>query len=55
MAAASAALELLAERPGRVERLRANAAALREGLRAEGLDPLGDETQIVPLVVGRGR
>ena len=52
VAAASAALELLIERPGRVERLRENAAALRKGLREEGLEPLGDETQIVPLVVG---
>jgi 8-amino-7-oxononanoate synthase len=52
VAAASAALELLEERPRRVDRLRANAAALRAGLRAEGLEPLGAETQIVPLVVG---
>jgi 8-amino-7-oxononanoate synthase len=52
VAAASAALELLEERPQRVDRLRANAAALRAGLRSEGLEPLGDETQIVPLVVG---
>jgi 8-amino-7-oxononanoate synthase len=52
VAAASAALELLLERPDRVERLRANAAALRSGLRARGLDPIGTDTQIVPLVVG---
>jgi len=52
VAAASAALELLTEHPARVERLAANAAALRDGLRAEGLVPLGDETQIVPLVIG---
>ena len=52
VAAASAALELLAESPKRVERLRDNAAALREGLRAEGLEPIGAETQIVPLVIG---
>jgi 8-amino-7-oxononanoate synthase len=52
VAAAQAALELLAERPNRVERLRSNAAALREGLRSEGLDPIGSETQIVPLVIG---
>jgi 8-amino-7-oxononanoate synthase len=52
VAAASAALELLVEQPARVERLASNAAALREGLRAEGLEPLGDETQIVPLVIG---
>src|SRR4051812_18235776 len=52
VAAASAALELLEESPGRVERLRTNAKALREGLRSEGLDPIGSRTQIVPLVVG---
>jgi 8-amino-7-oxononanoate synthase len=52
VAAASAALELLARRPRWVKRLRANAAALREGLRAEGLAVGGDETQIVPVIVG---
>jgi 8-amino-7-oxononanoate synthase len=52
VAAAQAALELLVERPERVERLGANAAALRRGLRSEGLEPIGSETQIVPLVIG---
>ena len=52
VAAAQAALELLAESPNLVERLRANAAALRDGLRSEGLEPIGSETQIVPLLVG---
>jgi glycine C-acetyltransferase/8-amino-7-oxononanoate synthase len=52
VAAAQAALELLTEQPKRVERLRQNAAALRESLRSEGLEPLGSDTQIVPLVVG---
>jgi 8-amino-7-oxononanoate synthase len=52
VAAASAALELLEERPRRVEKLRRNASALRAGLRSEGLEPTGSETQIVPLVVG---
>ncbi len=52
VAAAAAALELLAESPKRVERLRANAGALREGLRSEGLEPIGADTQIVPLVIG---
>jgi 8-amino-7-oxononanoate synthase len=52
VAAASAALELLAESPKRVERLRANAGALRDGLRSVGLDPIGAETQIVPIVIG---
>ncbi len=52
VAAASAALELLAESPKRVERLRANAVALRRGLHSEGLEPIGSNTQIVPLVIG---
>jgi 8-amino-7-oxononanoate synthase len=52
VAAAQAALGLLIEHPRRVERLRANAAALREGLRSEGLEPIGSETQIVPLLIG---
>ena len=52
VAAALAALELLTECPERVERLQVNAAALREGLRSEGLEPIGSETQIVPLVIG---
>ena len=52
VAASSAALELLQERPKRVEKLRANAAALRSGLREQGLEPAGSETQIVPLVIG---
>ena len=52
VAAAQAALELLVERPERVKRLGANAAALRHGLRTEGLEPIGSETQIVPLVIG---
>jgi 8-amino-7-oxononanoate synthase len=52
VAAASAAVELLAENPERVERLQANSAALREALRDEGLEPGGSRTQIVPLVIG---
>jgi 8-amino-7-oxononanoate synthase len=52
VAAALAAVELLVQRPQRVERLRANAAALREGLRDEGLDAPGSGTQIVPLMIG---
>ena len=52
VAAAQAALELIAGQPRLVERLGANAAALREGLRSEGLAPIGSDTQIVPLVVG---
>jgi 8-amino-7-oxononanoate synthase len=52
VAAASAALDLLARKPRRVKRLAANAAALREGLRGEGLALGGEQTQIVPVIVG---
>ncbi|HKH42346.1 MAG TPA: 8-amino-7-oxononanoate synthase [Solirubrobacterales bacterium] len=52
VAAAMAALELLSEDPERIARLRANATALREELRNECLEPIGSETQIIPLVVG---
>ena len=52
VAAAQAALELLAAQPRLVERLASNAAALRAGLLAEGLHPIGSDTQIVPLVIG---
>ncbi len=38
--------------PERVERLRANAAALREALAVEGLAAGGAGTQIVPVAVG---
>jgi glycine C-acetyltransferase/8-amino-7-oxononanoate synthase len=51
-AAALAALELLHAGPHRVERLQANAAALRAALAAEGLSPGDSETQIIPLEVG---
>jgi glycine C-acetyltransferase/8-amino-7-oxononanoate synthase len=51
-AGALAALNLLAEQPRRVERLRENAAALRDELAREGFDVSGSTTQIVPLVVG---
>jgi len=52
VAAALSSLELLEAEPARVGRLRANAAALREGLRDEGLGAGGGESQIVPLRVG---
>jgi 8-amino-7-oxononanoate synthase len=51
-AGAAAALELVVERPKRVERLAANADALREALVEEGLPAGASETQIVPLVIG---
>ena len=51
-AAAMAALELLEEQPRRIERLHANAGALRDELAREGFDVSGSETQIVPLIAG---
>jgi len=51
-AAGLAALELLESQPERVERLSANAGALRNALVDEGLGVGGTETQIVPLSVG---
>ncbi len=52
LAAAVAALDLLEAEPERVERLRANAEALREGFANEGLAAGGAPSQIVPLEVG---
>ena len=52
VAGAQAALELLQERPRRVSKLAANAAALRAQLAHEGFDVSGSRTQIVPLVIG---
>ena len=49
---AQRALELIQQRPGRIERLHANADELRQGLREEGLEVSDSQTQIVPLVVG---
>ena len=55
VAGAQAALELLEERPHRVQRLRSNARVLRRALAAEGV-PAGDvEMHIVPLIVGETR
>jgi 7-keto-8-aminopelargonate synthetase-like enzyme len=52
VAAAEAALGLLETDPGRVERLRENAAALRSALTAQGLAAGGSKSQIVPVEVG---
>ena len=49
--AALAALEVLRSEPGRVDRLHANAALLRESLAGCGL-ATASETQILPLIVG---
>jgi glycine C-acetyltransferase/8-amino-7-oxononanoate synthase len=55
VAGALAALDLLQERPQRVQRLRAAARALRGALAAEGFPVEPGEMQIVPLVVGDER
>jgi 8-amino-7-oxononanoate synthase len=52
VAGALAALDLLCERPHRVERLRSNARVLRRALAAEGFPVADSEMQIVPLIVG---
>jgi glycine C-acetyltransferase/8-amino-7-oxononanoate synthase len=52
VAGAMAALELVREQPGRVDKLQRNADAMRTALVAEGLDAGTSETQILPLVVG---
>jgi glycine C-acetyltransferase/8-amino-7-oxononanoate synthase len=51
-AAAMAALDLLEEQPRRVEKLRANAEALRDGLAREGFEVSGAAAHVIPLVVG---
>jgi len=55
VAGAMAALELLRERPHRVERLRSNARALRRSLAGEGFRVDEDGMHIVPLIVGEER
>jgi 8-amino-7-oxononanoate synthase len=55
IAGALAALELLQERPHRVERLNANARALRRALAREGFAVAEGDMHIVPLVVGDER
>ncbi|HEV3033770.1 MAG TPA: 8-amino-7-oxononanoate synthase [Solirubrobacteraceae bacterium] len=55
VAGALAALDLLRERPHRVERLRSNARALRRALAAEGFPVEQADMQIVPLIVGDER
>ncbi len=47
-----AALDLLEEQPRRVEKLRANAEALRDALAREGFDVSGAAAHVIPLVVG---
>jgi 8-amino-7-oxononanoate synthase len=52
VAGALAALELLQERPHRVQRLRSAARTLRGALAHEGFPVVEEEIQIVPLLVG---
>src|SRR3954451_19350856 len=52
VAGALAALELLREQPGRVDKLARNAEAMRGALAAQGLEAGASETHILPLVVG---
>jgi 8-amino-7-oxononanoate synthase len=52
IAGALAALELLQERPHRVQRLHSNARTLRGALVAEGMPVEETEMHIVPLIVG---
>jgi glycine C-acetyltransferase/8-amino-7-oxononanoate synthase len=55
VAGALAALDLLQQRPHRVERLAANARALRRSLAAEGFQVPEGDMHIVPLIVGEER
>ena len=55
VAGALAALDLLRERPHRVERLRSNARALRAGLAREGFPVADSEMHIVPLIAGESQ
>ncbi len=52
VAGALAALEILSEQPGRVEKLQAAGAHLREQLVRAGVPAPVSRTQIIPLVVG---
>jgi len=52
-AAALAALRIIEEDPARLEQLRANTRAVREGLRELGLASRDDPTPIIPVVFGR--
>jgi 8-amino-7-oxononanoate synthase len=55
VAGALAALELLRERPHRVERLRSNARVLRRALARRGFAVSDQDMHIVPLIVGDER
>ncbi len=49
---AHAALTVLHDHPELVDRLRANAAAMRSALKSAGLAPLEGESAIVPVIIG---
>ncbi len=51
-AAARAALQVVRSESWRIERLRQNAARLREGLRARGYDPGASQSAVVPVIIG---
>jgi glycine C-acetyltransferase len=51
-AAAEAALAIVESQPGRIDRLRENASALRAALAANGLEPGGAGAQIMPVLIG---
>jgi glycine C-acetyltransferase/8-amino-7-oxononanoate synthase len=55
VAGALAALEILEERPHRVQRLRSNARVLRRALSAEDIPARDVEMHIVPVIVGEER
>jgi glycine C-acetyltransferase/8-amino-7-oxononanoate synthase len=55
VAGALAALELLEQRPHRVQRLRSNARILRRALSAQGIPAADVEMHIVPVIVGEER
>ena len=50
--ACMAALDVMRDEPERLERLRSNAAMLKEGLHALGLDTGTSESPITPVIVG---
>ncbi len=52
LGAAAAALDVLRREPERVQRLHANVAYMRQGLRAQGYRPLEGASAIVPILVG---
>jgi 8-amino-7-oxononanoate synthase len=55
VAVASSALDIMAEEPSRLERLKSNSAWMRKRLSEEGLDVVSGETPIIPVMVGDAR